>query len=85
MNEIIQNLEANATNGYERFCYIDEKMLEAIKELAKRENEEKVKLEHNWNELKDYIKDRRICTIYDDFCRQILDKMQSLEEGGNNE
>lgn len=41
-------------------------------------------LEHNWNELKDYIKDRRICTIYDDFCRQILDKMQELE-GVSNE
>lgn len=32
-------------------------------------------------ELKKYIEDRRICTIYDDFCRQILDKIKELEEG----
>lgn len=44
MNEIIQNLEANATNGKENFCYISENKLQAIKELSKREQQEKENL-----------------------------------------
>lgn len=40
MNEIIQNLEANATNGEKNFCYISENKLNALKELSKREYEE---------------------------------------------
>ena len=40
MNEIIQNLEVNATNGYENFCYISENKLNALKELSKREKRE---------------------------------------------
>ena len=85
MNEIIQSLEANATNGYEQFCYIDEKMLEAMKELAKRENEEKVKLEHNWNELKEYI--NRKCIFDNDTItyEDIMNKISELEEGGKND
>lgn len=45
MNEIIQGLEANATNGKENFCYISENMLNAIKELSKREYQEKQDLQ----------------------------------------
>lgn len=44
MNEIIQELKADATNGKENFCYISENKLLAIKELAKREHEEKENL-----------------------------------------
>jgi len=40
MNEIIQNLEADVTNGKENFCCISEKKLLAIKELSKRDYEE---------------------------------------------
>lgn len=40
MNDIIQNLEANATSGRENFCYISEKQLNAMKELFKRETKE---------------------------------------------
>ena len=95
MNEIIQNLEANATNGYEQFCYIDEKMLEAMKELSKRENEEKINLEHNWNELKKWLEEQKenfqFAGDFGEFNTNIedleivLDKIKELEEGGNNE
>lgn len=44
MNDIIQNLELNATNGRENFCYINEKQLNAMKELSKREAEENKQL-----------------------------------------
>ena len=51
--------------------------------LLNEKEQENKQLKDNWNKLKDYIKDRKVCTIYDDFCRQILNKMQELE--GNNE
>lgn len=74
MNDIIQNLELNATNGRENFCYINEKQLNAMKELSKREAEENKqlkmqisareeeyrKLENNWNKLKEYIEKTKI-------------------------
>ena len=41
MNEIIQSLEAKATNGRDNFCEIDEKMLLALKEFSKREEEKR--------------------------------------------
>jgi hypothetical protein len=44
MNDIIQNLEVNATNGKENFCYISEKQLNAMKELSKREAKENKQL-----------------------------------------
>lgn len=47
--------------------------------------QENKQLKENWNKLKEYIKDRKVCTIYDDFCRQILDKMQELEKVDSNE
>lgn len=58
MNEIIQGLECDATNGKENFCGISEKKLEAIKELSKREHQEK-------EELKQALIDiREICNYY---------------------
>lgn len=53
MNEIIQKLEANVTNGNENICEISEKMLNAIKELSKREYEEMQQLKERVNTLKD--------------------------------
>lgn len=44
MNDIIQNLEANITNGDDNFCMISEVKLDAIKELSKREYQEYQKL-----------------------------------------
>lgn len=51
MNDIIQNLEANATNGKENFCYISEKQLNAMKELSKREAKENKQLKEIYKEL----------------------------------
>lgn len=44
MNDIIQDLEINATNGKENFCYINEKQLNAMKELSERESKENKQL-----------------------------------------
>lgn len=62
MNDIIQDLEVNATNGKENFCYISEKQLNAMKELYKREakeikqlQQENKQLKNNWNKLKEYL------------------------------
>ena len=53
MNEIIQNLEVNATNGYENFCYISENKLNALKELSKREKRELQKYKSLYENEKD--------------------------------
>ena len=55
MNEIIQNLEVNATNGKENFCYISEKQLKAMKELSKRETKENKQLEQKCKKQKEVI------------------------------
>ena len=55
MNEIIQNLKANATNGKENFCYISENKLLAMQELSKRENRENTNLKQALNEIREYI------------------------------
>lgn len=55
MNEIIQNLEVNATNGKENFCYISEKQLKAMKELSKREAKENKQLEQQVKKQKEVI------------------------------
>jgi len=55
MNEIIQKLECEATSGKENFYYISEKRLNAIKELSKREQIEKEKLQRKNQELQDRI------------------------------
>lgn len=51
MNDIIQNLETNATNGKENFCYISEKQLNAMKELSKREAKENKQIKEIYKEL----------------------------------
>lgn len=65
MNDIIQDLEVNATNGKENFRYISEKQLNAMKELYKREakeikqlQQENKQLKYNWNKLKEYFNER---------------------------
>lgn len=40
MKEVIDGLKCNATNGKESFCMISEKQLNAMKELAKRDEQE---------------------------------------------
>lgn len=40
MSEALELLKINATNGKENFCYINEKQLKALKELAKRYEKE---------------------------------------------
>lgn len=55
MNEIIQNLEVNATNGKENFCYISEKQLKAMKELSKREAKENKQLEQQCKKQREVI------------------------------
>lgn len=64
MNDIIQNLETNATNGKENFCYISEKQLNAMKELSKREAKENKQLKDNWNKLKVYILTQDMENLY---------------------
>lgn len=73
MNDIIQDLELNATNGKENFCYISEKQLNAIKELSKREakeikqlQQENQQLKDNWNKLKEYIDKMHEYFLYTD-------------------
>lgn len=57
MNEIIQNLKANKTDGYTNFCEISEEMLNAIKELSRREYEENKKYKEVINKLNNYVYD----------------------------
>ena len=55
MNEIIQNLKANKTDGYTNFCEINEEMLNAIKKLSQREYEENKKYKEVIEELSEVI------------------------------
>ncbi len=89
MNDIIQDLEVNATNGKENFCYISEKQLKAMKELSKREAKENKQLKDNWNKLREWI----IYNKHNENTEQhylvvdygtLLGKMQELEEGSDN-
>ena len=82
MNDIIQDLEVNATNGKENFCYISEKQLKAMKELSKREAKENKQLKDNWNELKKYAK-KIISTDNELYGTDLLDKMQEIQENSN--
>lgn len=95
MNDIIQNLEANATNGRENFCYISEKQLNAMKELSKREAKENKQLKDNWNKLKkdlelvvDYglgDESSKWDKIYGEHAKSTLKFMQELEQGSDVE
>lgn len=66
MNDIIQNLEANATNGKENFCYISEKQLNAMKELSKREAKENKQIKDKLSKIETLIinHNRNIGDIY---------------------
>ena len=90
MNDIIQDLEVNATNGKENFCYISEKQLKAMKELSKREAKENKQLKDNWNKLREWI----IYNKHNENTEQhylvvdygtLLGKMQELEQGSDKD
>lgn len=61
MNEVIQELEANATNSRENFCYISENKLLAMKELSKRDYEEYKKLKQENDRLKSMLNIGKTC------------------------
>ena len=57
--------------------------IEEYQKAVDKTMSEKIDLEHNWNELKRYVKEllgSKYIHKYD-----VLDKMKELEEGGNNE
>ena len=77
MNEIIQSLETNATNGKENFCYISEDKLKALKELSEREYQENQQLK----EKKKTYEDPEDLTLMFMYCNEkAKDKIQELEE-----
>lgn len=63
MNEIIQSLETNATNGKENFCYISEDKLKVLKELSKREYEENKKYKEVIDKAIMYVNSTRYSDI----------------------
>ena len=94
MNDIIQNLEVNATNGKENFRYISEKQLNAMKELSKREakeikqlQQENKQLKDNWNKLREYVGVEWYSYDNDsveiEVAKDILNKMQEIEQGSD--
>ena len=86
MNEIIQSLEADVTNGDNNFCMINEKMLLAIKELSKRDYQEKLELQEENKKLKEekqelkkkYKKSLELLTEYNLPCE--IDNFNTKEE-----
>ena len=74
MNEIIQSLEAKATNGSDNFCEIDEKMLLALKEFSKREEEKR-------KEAIEFIEDhlKFNCNMNSFDMNRLLDILKGLE------
>lgn len=70
MNEIIQSLEADVTNGDNNFCMINEKMLLAIKELSKRDYQEKLELKEKTRKQKEVI-DKAINLIKESVKQQL--------------
>ena len=78
MNEIIQNLKANKTDGYTNFCEISEEMLNAIKELSQREYKENKKYKEVINKAINYIDEYR---DYQDVHKQVgIDKYEDVRE-----
>lgn len=81
MNDIIQNLEANATNGKENFCYISEKQLNAMKELSKREAKENKQIKEIYKELfNTYQKLKKENEEVTSLNLHQVDKIQQLQE-----
>lgn len=81
MNEIIQSLKADVTNGKENFCYISEDMLKAMKELSKRENQDKENLikylEDRYNLLLNMDNPNSIAIGRRDEIKDILERLKS--------
>lgn len=62
------------------------RMQQKTRDYIKNLERENRMLEHNWNELKKYIKEDSWTSVNGEITsRLILLKMQELEEGGNNE
>lgn len=81
MNDIIQNLETNATNGKENFCYISEKQLNAMKELSKREAKENKQIKEIYKELfNTYQKLKKENEEVTSLNLHQVDKIQQLKE-----
>lgn len=81
MNDIIQNLEVNATNGKENFCYISEKQLNAMKELSKREAKENKQIKEIYKELfNTYQKLKKENEEVTSLNLHQVDKIQQLKE-----
>lgn len=81
MNDIIQNLEANATNGKENFCYISEKQLNAMKKLSKREAKENKQIKEIYKELfNTYQKLKKENEEVTSLNLHQVDKIQQLKE-----
>lgn len=75
MNDIIQNLETNATNGKENFCYISEKQLNAMKELSKREAKENKQLKEKVNKLEILIENLKLGVTLNQEQEELLDRI----------
>ena len=58
MNDIIQNLKADCYSGKDTFCLISENKLNALKELSKREEQEKNNLEQALDEIEKWLKEK---------------------------
>ena len=54
MNEIINNLKCDVYNGEKNYCMLSEEMLNAIKELSKREKQELQKYKSLYENEKDH-------------------------------
>ena len=70
--------------------FVNSKDFFVIENYISKPYEETIEeLEHNWNELKKYIGSEWYCfdneSVEYDVAKDILNKMQELEEGGNND
>ena len=54
MNEIINNLKCDVYNGEKNYCMLSEEMLNAIKELSKKEEQELQKYKSLYENEKDH-------------------------------
>ena len=81
MNEIIQELECNATNGKENFCYISEKKLKPLKELSKREEQEKETYKQALLKIKEINEDDNydIAEAYEEIIHIVKDSLGGVD------
>ena len=84
MNEIIQSLKINATNGKENFCYISEKQLNAMKELSKRETKENQQLKEDINKLQKELNEENLqCSRYAIKINDLKENNKQLKDNWN--